>query len=249
VATLDEEIDRLFALPLDEFTPVRNALAQRLKKEGDEDGADTVRALEKPSVPVWVINQLARSDPEAVRELLNAGAGLRDAQERALRGDAGAEGLVSAQAAERNAVRALTKRAGELLADAGRPASRATLDRVDATLRAAAVEPDARASLQAGRLRAELTPAGFESLAGLGPAPGSPSVASPANELAERRREKAELEQRKAELKERVRELERRARAAERDADRAESAARDARRLADATRQEADDASAELDDL
>ena len=60
MATLDREIDRLYALPLDEFTARRNELAKRLKKEGEGEAADEVASLVKPSVPAWTINQLAR---------------------------------------------------------------------------------------------------------------------------------------------------------------------------------------------
>src|SRR5215467_583167 len=50
---LDAEIDRLYQLPLDEFTAARNVLA---KQAGGEAGR--VRALGKPSVPAWIVNQL-----------------------------------------------------------------------------------------------------------------------------------------------------------------------------------------------
>src|SRR3954452_25543843 len=80
-----EEIDQLFALPLDEFTAARNELAKRLKQEGDAETAETVRAMTKPSVAAWAVNQLARREPEAVRSLLNLGSRLRSAQERSLK--------------------------------------------------------------------------------------------------------------------------------------------------------------------
>ena len=49
----DQEIDRLYQLPLDEFTPARNALARTA-------GADAarVRALSKPPIAAWAVNQL-----------------------------------------------------------------------------------------------------------------------------------------------------------------------------------------------
>jgi hypothetical protein len=86
VASLDREIDRLFGLPLEEFTSSRNALARQLKKDGDEEAAEQVAALAKPSVPVWAINQLARPEKAKMRAFLDAGAKLRKAQERALAG-------------------------------------------------------------------------------------------------------------------------------------------------------------------
>src|SRR5256885_4561318 len=133
------EIDELFALPLDEFTAARNALARRLKQEGDADAAEQVRGLAKPSVPTWAVNQLARREQETVRSLLNVGARLRSAQERSLQGERAADELRAAQAEEREVVRKLVRRAGEVLREAGRPATSATLDRVSSTLRSAAL--------------------------------------------------------------------------------------------------------------
>src|SRR5437773_10087717 len=54
VVALESEVDRLYQLPLSEFTAARNALAKTLK--GDE--AARVRALAKPTVVPWAVNQL-----------------------------------------------------------------------------------------------------------------------------------------------------------------------------------------------
>src|SRR3954469_19921593 len=153
--TLDE-IDQLFALPLDEFTVARNALAKRLKQQGDADAAETVRALPKPSVATWAVNQLARRDPDAVRSLLNVAARLRSAQERSLRGERAADELRAAQTEERELVRKLTHGASDLLREAGRPATGVTLDRVSSTLRAAALGEPGRTLLREGRLTGEV---------------------------------------------------------------------------------------------
>ena len=60
--TVEREIDELFDLPLDEFTAARNDLAKRLKRDGDEDAAEQVRSLPKPSIAAWAVNQLARRE-------------------------------------------------------------------------------------------------------------------------------------------------------------------------------------------
>src|SRR5438067_404358 len=49
---VDERVDRLYVLPLDEFTAERNALAKDLRTEGDRESAETVKTLKKPSVEV-----------------------------------------------------------------------------------------------------------------------------------------------------------------------------------------------------
>jgi hypothetical protein len=242
LATLEREIDRLYALPLDEFTSSRNALVRRLKNDGDEDAAEQVATLAKPSVPVWTINQLARQDKSSVKALLDAAAKLRKAQERALAGgEPGA--LRAAQSDEREAIRDITQRAGEILEQAGRPASRAVLERIRNTLGAAALAEPARSALKAGRLTDELEMSGFDALTGLQPAP---KRAPPKDELAERRQKKAEQQRELRRLEKRARELDDRAKAAEANADEAEEAAQAARELAEERRRDADAAAAEL---
>ena len=242
-----EEIDQLFALPLDEFTAARNELARRLKNEGDAEAAEQVRGLAKPSVPAWAVNQLARREPEGVRSLLNVGARLRSAQERSLQGERAADELRAAQAEERDLVRKLTQRAGELVREAGRPATGATLDRVSSTLRAAALGEPGRTLLRKGRLSGEVEVSGFDAFAGLDvPARKGRAVKSGGDDLADRRRQKREAERQRRALEQRVRELTARAEAAERDAERARKSAEEAEAVAAQRRHEADETAAEL---
>jgi DNA repair exonuclease SbcCD ATPase subunit len=246
--TLDE-IDDLFALPLDEFTAARNALAKRLKQDGDADAAEQVRALPKPSVAAWAVNQLARREPEAVRSLLNVASRLRSAQERSFKGERAADELRAAQAEEREIIRDLARAAESLLQSAGRPASGTTLERVSSLLRAAAVSDSS--ALREGRLTGDVEAAGFDAFAGLAaPAKGRGRRGAPAgDDLAERRRRKRELEQQRKRLERRVRELEAKAEAAERDAERARKAADQAEAHATDLRRRTDEAAAELAEL
>ena len=236
-------------MPLDEFTAARNALAKRLKQDGDADAAEQVRALPKPSVAAWAVNQLARREPEAVRSLLNVASRLRNAQERSFKGERAADELRAAQAEEREIIRGLTRSADGVLREAGRPASGTTLERVSSLLRAAAVS-DA-SSLREGRLSGEVEASGFDAFAGLQvPAKGrGRRGASEGDDLAERRRQKRELEQRRKQLERRVRELEAKAETADREADRARKAADEAEAGAAALRSEAEAAAAELAEL
>jgi hypothetical protein len=245
VATLEREIDRLFALPLDEFTSSRNALARRLKKDGDEDAAEEVAALAKPSVPAWTINQLVRREKSSVRTLLSAAAKLRKAQERALAGGA-SDALREAQTEEREALRDLTQRAEAILEEAGRPASRAVVERIRTTLGAAALTEPSRSALKAGRLTGEFEASGFDALAGIKP---SPRRAPQQDELAERRQKKVERERERRRLEKKAQELEERAREAERKAEAAEETAEEARELAEESRRAADAAASDLADF
>jgi hypothetical protein len=227
----EQELERLFGLPLEEFTSARNALARRLRAAGENEAADEVRALAKPTVPVWTINQLSRAEPRAVDSLLDAGTALRKAQERADR-----DVFRAAVTEERRAIEDLTERARLLLESVGRPASSAVIERIAGSLRAAAIDEQGRSVLKAGRLTGELEPAGFEALEGL--------------RIPARRQSKSpDSGRRKHDLAQKVRELERAVREAERDADRAEAAAVEARRAADRARADADEARAGLDTL
>jgi hypothetical protein len=248
VARFDQEIDRLFELPLAEFTAARNELARQLKRANQVDTAARVRSLVKPSVPTWTINQLSRREPTAIQALLAAGDALRKAQERLLRKGATADLFRAAAAQEREAIELLTRHAHTLLKDAGRPPTPTMLERIARTLHAAAVDEEAGRLLKAGRLIGELEPPGFQSLSGLELAPerGSPRAD---DELAERRRRREEQQRRRRSLQQKVRELERAARDAEGEETRAVAAAAEARRLADRARAAADEAARELAEL
>ena len=209
-----------------------------------------MRTLAKPSVAAWAVNQLARRAAEDVRTLLNVGARLRSAQERSLQGERAADELRAAQSEEREVVRKLTQRAGELLRDAGRPATGTTLDRVSSTLRSAALAEPGRTLLRDGRLTSDVEVSGFDAFAGLeAPASGRRAARDAGDDLADRRRQKREAERKRRALEKRVRELSGRAEAAERDAARTRKNADEAEAAARARRQEAEAAAAELAEL
>ena len=241
VPELDAELDRLYGASLDEFTPARNELATRLRKAGQTEDAERVRALRKPSVAVWTVNQLARRHPGEIAELLESGERLRDAQAKALRGTA-ADTVREATGTERASLRKLTKLAEALLEDEGRPASPATLERIASTLRAAAVEPGAAPLLAAGRLPDEVESSGFAALAAMAPPPSSKRGAAPKREKPRPNAAQIrKLESRAEKLAERAADL------AER-AERAEALAAEARERASQAQSEAEAAARELRD-
>src|SRR5262249_27956751 len=67
---LEDELDALFKVPLTEFTVARNALAARLKKAGNRDESDRVKALSKPTLSAWAVNQLYWTHGDAFKELI-----------------------------------------------------------------------------------------------------------------------------------------------------------------------------------
>ncbi len=153
---MEDEIDALFKLPLGEFTPARNALAARLKKAGRQDEASEVKALPKPSVPAWVVNQLYWQHRKAFDRLIEAGDRFRKAG-----------GMREHLEARRNAQAALEPMATAVLHDAGYGDTRIMLRRVATTLEALSAYGSTPDAPRAGRLTAELAPPGFEVLAGV----------------------------------------------------------------------------------
>jgi hypothetical protein len=152
--SLDDEIDRLYKLPPNEFTAARNDLAKRAGQRGSE-----IRKLAKPPLGAWAVNQLYWYDRESYDALIEAAEELRTAHTAVLsgkRGDLRFTGKEHDEALERALKRTLA-----LLADAGHPVTDATRNAVAQTLRALpSGDPP-------GRLSRTLAPGGFEMLAGI----------------------------------------------------------------------------------
>jgi hypothetical protein len=157
---LEQEIDRLYQLPLDEFTAARNALA---KKAGGE--ASRVRALAKPPVAAWAINQLYWRNIDVWNALIEAAENARRAHKAVLAGRAG--DVRAATKVHDDAVEEALRTTLAILAEADRPASDATKHAIATTLRAL---PGDEAP---GRLTRLLQPGGFEVLSGVSLAPGA----------------------------------------------------------------------------
>jgi hypothetical protein len=161
VPDLDDRINALYAGPLAEFTASRNALAKTLT------GADAarVRALAKPTVVAWALNQLFWHARKTFERVLETGERLRHAQIAALQGKS--VDVRAASAAHRDAIAAAVREAERLAAAAG---SNPAPDALTRTLETVSLLPNPPSA--AGRLTGELQPAGFEALAGVTPKPG-----------------------------------------------------------------------------
>jgi hypothetical protein len=160
--------DELYGLALDRFIPERGALAKALRAAQRRDEAARVAALRKPSVAAWAVNQLVRTQGDGVRELFDAGDGLREAQADLLAGHGDGRRLRAANERERDAVDTLVEAARGLLSSDGHELSPAVVERVAGTLHAAALDAGAREQVRDGRLERELRHAGL----GLGESPG-----------------------------------------------------------------------------
>jgi hypothetical protein len=148
---VDDRIDELYQLPLDQFTPARNALAKELKRP-------TIKDLEKPNVAAWAVNQLYWNDHAAYEQVTEASLHLRDEHKKRLAGKP--SDIRDAEKTHREAIRAAVDRVRKILAAGGHALSDATVNAVQETLEALPSD-DAN-----GRLTRPLKRMGFEALAG-----------------------------------------------------------------------------------
>jgi hypothetical protein len=163
----DDRIRTLHREPPEGFIAARDALVRELKDAGHTEDAATVKALRKPTVPAWAMNQLAEPEGKELQALLDAGAEVRAAQQAAMSSGASADRLREATAARRQVVARLADAAAGALRDAGRSAD-THLEEIRATLEAASVDAELGERLRTGTLeRASRDAGGFGEVFGL----------------------------------------------------------------------------------
>lgn len=172
----DSAIDALYAGPLEGFVGARNELVKRLRASGDRAGADRVKALAKPSVSAWAMNQLWWHERPSFEALLSAGAAVRAAQV----GGGGPSVQASAAKERRRCLDRLLGCAEDRLSRAGHAAAAATLRRITTSLEAAAAHGASPIVPPAGRWVGDLEPPGFDALSAEGPTLASgPAIVVP----------------------------------------------------------------------
>ena len=169
---LEDDVDALFRLPLTEFISARKTLAARLKQGGHSNEADRVKALVKPSISAWAVNQLYWQHREAFDRLIATGQRFRQAQSSRLAGKvADMRGQLDAR---REALSELSLLATALLRDAGHNPTPDTIRRITTTLEAMSAYASLPDALQPGRLTHDVDPPGFESLVSFVPGAAMP---------------------------------------------------------------------------
>lgn len=149
---LDEAVTELYAAPLEEFVAVRTRLAQAAGRPA----AAEIKALRKPTVTAWLLNQLAREQTDVVATVDDLGRRMRAAQ----------------AAADMTALRELRPERDAVLRDCvaavrdvaeehGRSLSQAGADEVSATVIAALADVESQAALASGMLVKTLSYSGF----------------------------------------------------------------------------------------
>ena len=173
---LHGEVDKLYQAPLAEFTAARNALVARIKAAHGADAAAHVKALAKPSIAAWTLNQLYwRHQPEFMA-LLMAGDGLRLAQQQRL-GGADVD-LTPPTRARQSAVDTLLALATDILKEGGHAPSPDMRQRLLGSLDALAAYGTGSLAPKAGRLTEDVPAPGFAALAGMAvPEPGADAAA------------------------------------------------------------------------
>lgn len=170
---VEAHIDSIFASPLEGFVRARDAAAAELKRAGDAEGAKRVKALKKPNVAAWGLNQLAREHADQVGELFEATERVRRAQRKVL-GGGNASSLREAMGDRKRLVGRLVERAASILEAAGHGTSTQTLTAVGDSLVAIASDEEGAELLRAGRLSRELRAESVVDVGGLSLVPSEP---------------------------------------------------------------------------
>jgi hypothetical protein len=165
---VESSIDDLYKGPLSEFVPARARLAKALT--GPE--AQRVKALKKPTLVPWAVNQVYWHARPVYDRLAKSGAALRSAQVAALSGrPANVRGVTESHR------KAIT----EAVAEASRLASRAdahpSAEELARLFEAISVTPELPDP--PGRLVKTLAPPGFEALAGIAIKPAARERSAP----------------------------------------------------------------------
>jgi hypothetical protein len=146
--------DQLYAADPAEFTDRRADLVAQARADGDKATARAIGALRRPTRAAWVVNQLARADPDAIDRLSGLGDELRAAE----------------QALDGGQLRELSQTRRELLAELTRQAlddagvadpPDALVQEVTGTLGAAVADPQVAAQVGRAQLAKAVQPAGF----------------------------------------------------------------------------------------
>ena len=153
---LDAAADELYGGSPDDFVERRKALVSQARRAKERDLARQIGELRRPTRTAWLVNLLAREQPEQVAALLEVGTALEDAQRR---GDGAA--LRSLSQDRRRLVDRLARAAVALGADHGYTAPDAALQEVGQSLQSALADETARDQLRTGRLATAVTYGGF----------------------------------------------------------------------------------------
>ncbi len=148
---LAPSLERLYAVPLEEFLALRKQLAAELRASGDVAASKAIAAAPKPTRTAWALNQVSRRQPELPRALLRA----RDLAFAPASGEA--DGVRQASRDYRERLGDIVRAARQLLSEGGTELNANQARRMTETLQAACSEEgEARTQLLGGTLARDL---------------------------------------------------------------------------------------------
>lgn len=153
---LDSAADELYGVSPEDFVARRKELVARARQAKDRELVRQIGELRKPTRTGWLVNVLARTEPERVSELLALGHALADAQQRSSGPD-----LRRLSAQRRTLVDALARRSLELGRELGYQAPDAAHQEVAQTLQSALGDQKVAELLHRGRLTQAASYGGF----------------------------------------------------------------------------------------
>jgi hypothetical protein len=153
---LGDAVAELYSADPDEFIERRTELSGRAKAAGQPLAARQIAGLRKPTRSAWVINQLARSDPDSASQLAALGGRLRAAERS---GDGARMRELTQQ--RRQLIAALVRQALSVSGQSAAPA--AMREEITATFAAALADPEVAEQIQQGTLVRAASRPGFGS--------------------------------------------------------------------------------------
>ena len=157
MSRLLEIADRLYAEPLADFTPARDAAAKEAANgaDGDKQLGAKVKALKKPSIAAWAVNVLVRREGAQIDQVLALGESLRAAAE-----SMAGEQLRTLTRQRRQLTHALADTARELAREHDVRLTAAAVDQVEGMLTAAMLDPVAARVVRSGLVLTAFTSTG-----------------------------------------------------------------------------------------
>jgi hypothetical protein len=155
---LQTATSELYGLSPDEFIERRQQLVAEARRAKDRELATEISKLRRPTRSAWLINLLARREPDDITALLELGTALQEAQQR-MAGDE----LRQLSVQRRKAVDALARRAVELGREQRYSAPDGATQEVSQTLQTALGDAEIAELVRTGTLTQAVTYGGFGS--------------------------------------------------------------------------------------
>jgi hypothetical protein len=153
---LDEGVRELYREDPSNFTAARDRLVAAARERGDEELAQEVRKLRRPTAAAWAVNILSVRETERIDALIALGQRLRSAH-RDMRRDE----LRRLDRERSEVLRDLTAEAARLAGESGRPLGDQARQQVERTLHAALSDTGCAQEVRAATLAKPLEYSGF----------------------------------------------------------------------------------------